>query len=70
MSRDIENPSLVELLDRLDLSSMSETEVIRMRAEAARAEYISEALHKLFGKVKSLFCACKTTTTSADVSHA
>jgi hypothetical protein len=70
MSRDIENPSLVELLDRLDLSSMSETEVIRLRAEAARAEYISEALHNLFGKVKSLFCTCKNATTTADVSHA
>ncbi len=70
MSRDIENPNLVELLDRLDLSSMSNVEVIRLRAEAARAEYISEVLHNLISKVKSLFCACKKTTTTTDVSHA
>ncbi len=69
MSHNIEKPTLVEMLDRLDLSNMSETEVIRMRAEAERAEYISNALHSLIGKIKSLFGTRKDTVASG-VSHA
>jgi hypothetical protein len=69
MSHNIENPTLTELLDRLDLSSMNDIEVIRLRAEAARAEYISNALHGLIGKIKSLFGDRKATT-PAGVSHA
>ncbi|UTW11762.1 hypothetical protein [Marinobacterium rhizophilum] len=69
MSHNIENPTLTELLERIDLSSMSDVEVVRLRAEAARAEFISNALHSLIGKIKSLFSDRKTTA-AAGVSHA
>lgn len=69
MSNTIESPSLVELMDRLDLSSMSNAEIIRLRAEAARAEYISECVHGLFGKIKSVFSS-KKPAAAASVSHA
>lgn len=69
MSRNTEVPSMVELMDRLDLSSMTETEIIRLRAEAARAEYISECMHSLFSKIKALFSTSKTAAVHK-VSHA
>lgn len=69
MSDNTKVPSMVELMDRLDMSSMTETEIIRLRAEAARAEYLSECMHSLCSKIKSLFSTSKTTAVHK-VSHA
>jgi hypothetical protein len=69
MSNNVESPSLVELMDRLDLSSMSNTEIIRLRAEAARAEYICECVHSLISKIRSVF-SNKKPAIAASVSHA
>jgi hypothetical protein len=48
---------------------MSNAEIIRLRAEAARAEYISECVHSLLSKIKSVF-SNKKPAIAPGVSHA
>ncbi len=54
MSNEASNPTLTELLNRVDLSHLPQTEIIRLQAEAARAEYVAELVATLYGKFKTL----------------
>ncbi|MFP8966157.1 hypothetical protein ACKC9G_06240 [Pokkaliibacter sp. CJK22405] len=51
MNSELKELSVVELLDRADLSNYTKTEVIRMRAEAERAELIAEGLTAAYNAV-------------------
>ncbi|NVK40507.1 MAG: hypothetical protein HWE39_04625 [Oceanospirillaceae bacterium] len=72
MTNDAKNPTptLSELLNRLDLSHLPQTEIIRLQAEAARAEYISECVAKVSSKIKALFAARKTEVNASVIRHA
>ncbi len=70
MTHDNERPSLTELLDRVDLSHMSKVEIIRLHAEAERAEYISRVFHSAVSKIKAFFTAKKPVIVGSPVRHA
>jgi len=65
MSNEARTPTLTELLDRVDLSKLPQTEIIRLQAEAARAEYIAELVAGVYGKVKALIKGRKPATVNA-----
>ncbi|GGO76706.1 hypothetical protein GCM10011348_04550 [Marinobacterium nitratireducens] len=60
MSNEASNPGLEALIERIDLSALPQTEIIRLKAEAARAEYISSAIVTLTARIKAAFTGRKS----------
>ncbi|MDH2435649.1 hypothetical protein WH50_16975 [Pokkaliibacter plantistimulans] len=70
MKDDIKNLSVVELLDRVDLSHYDKTEIIRLRAEVERAEFVAACITGFVNKVKALFVSKKDELSVAGARHA
>ncbi len=60
MSNEASKSTLDELMESIERSDLSQTEVIRLKAEAARAAYISSAIVSLTARIKAVFSGKKS----------